>query len=161
MWLFGYITWREAQTATTRGTQLEKAKTHLSIAQKAKTKGTSNSRECLSATRWLKNSLAASMFMKPFLFILRTIFFKFASSRIHGQNLKAFWVEFGIWRVLNKEKELVFMFPTTIDLFNKLHRSTVGLRYLYFLLHKWTKKETVNNFWERKKLKKSVGRSFE
>lgn len=65
--------WREneaktckvAQTATARGTQLEKEKTHLSILQAIKTNGIRNGRRGLSTIKWRKNSAAPSPLKKP------------------------------------------------------------------------------------------------
>lgn len=58
-------TCRVAQTATAKGTQLEKEKTHLSIVQAIRAKGIRKGRRGFSAIKWWKNSMAAPPLKKP------------------------------------------------------------------------------------------------
>lgn len=160
------LTWREAQTATTRGTQLEKAKTHLSIAQKAKTKGTSNNSECLSATRWLINSLAASVFIRPFLFILRPIssIRLQASSQIHKSVNEISPADFfsgKIWKLSgskwrSKKLSLQYLFLCFF-----IYSTIWFLQQTREIHGEWTKKnkisgKTEKNLWEKFRIKKVV-----
>lgn len=58
-------TCKVAHTATAKGTQLEREKTHLSIDQAIKTKGIRNRRRGFSAIKWWKNSITPSPLKKP------------------------------------------------------------------------------------------------
>lgn len=58
-------TCKVAHTATAKGTQLEREKTHLSIDQATRTKGIRNGRRGFSAIKWWKNSIAPSPLKKP------------------------------------------------------------------------------------------------